>query len=137
MANSENRPQPSGVPISITPWLSVRDSKAAVDFYKFAFGAEEVYRLEGENGDIVSRLSVDGAEFWLSEASPAGETGKPENAGIGSVRMILTVSNPEVFFDQAIKAGATEIFPVSEDYGWKLGKLSDPFGHVWEIGYEL
>ena len=57
------------IPCSIAPWLSVRDCVKAVDFYKSAFGAIEVYRLETPDGGLVARLSINGAEFWLSEGS--------------------------------------------------------------------
>jgi len=53
------------------------------------------------------------------------------------VRMILTVADPDSVFAEAIRAGATEIHPVSEDHGWRSGRLKDPFGHHWEIGHEL
>jgi len=51
--------------------------------------------------------------------------------------MILVVDDPESVFEKAIKAGAKEIFPVGEEYGWKLGRIADPFGLHWEIGYQL
>jgi PhnB protein len=122
---------------SIAPWLSVRDSVRAVDFYKSAFGASEVYRLEVPDGGLVVKLSVDGAEFWLSDASPDDGNLNPESLGGGSVRMILTVPDPDALFVQALKAGASEIFPVGEEHGWRLGRLVDPFGLHWEIGRPL
>ncbi len=64
---------------SIAPWLSVRNSARAVDFYKSAFGALEVFRLEGPDGSVVARLSVDGAEFWLSDESPEHGNFSPES----------------------------------------------------------
>jgi PhnB protein len=117
---------------SIAPWLTVRNGANAILFYRAAFGAVEVYHLESPDGNVVSRLSVDGAEFWLSD-------GNPDNTNLEEVgiRMILTVSNPDAMFDRALKAGATEIFPVGEDYGWRLGRLVDPYGHHWEIGHPL
>ncbi len=117
---------------SIAPWLTVRNSIKAVEFYKSAFGALEVYRLEGQDGDLVARLSVDGAEFWVSNASDKN-LGR-ETLGGGSVRMILTVADPDSLFNQALKAGATQVFPVGEEHGWRLGRLEDPFGLHWEIG---
>ena len=119
---------------SIAPWLSVRNILKAIDFYNSAFGAVEVYRMEDTNGVLqVVRLSVDGAEFWLSE-KPDHDSPGPEFVGGGSVRMILTVSNPDTLFDRALQAGASQIFPVGEEYGWRLGRLVDPFGLHWEIG---
>src|SRR6266571_7219482 len=90
---------------SIAPWLSVRNSARAVDFYKSAFGATEVYRLEDPGGGVVAKLSVDGAEFWLSDESPEHGNFSPESLGGGSVRMILTVADPDAVFRQARKAG--------------------------------
>jgi PhnB protein len=121
----------------IAPWLSVRGSAEAVEFYKAAFGALEVYRLEDPDGGVVSRLSVDGAEFWLSEESADHGNASPETLGASSVRMILTVADPDLLFAQALAAGASEVFPVGEEHGWRLGRLMDPYGHHWEIGHEL
>lgn len=122
---------------SITPWLSVRNSAQAVDFYKSAFGATEVFRLEDPGGGVVARLSVDGAEFWLSDESPKHGNFSPQSLGGGSVRMVLIVPNPDAVFLTALKAGASEVFPVGEEHGWRLGRVVDPFGHHWEIGRQL
>ena len=122
---------------SIAPWLSVRSSAKAIDFYKSAFGANEVYRLEDPGGGVVVRLSVNGAEFWLSQDSPDSADSSGEPVGGGSIRMILTVPNPDAIFAQAITAGAIQVFPVGEEHGWRLGRLVDPFGLHWEIGYQL
>ena len=121
----------------IAPWLSVRNSAQAVDFYKFAFGATEVFRLEDPGGSVVARLSVYGAEFWLSEESPEHGNFSPQSLGGGSVRMILTVPDPNAVFLRALKAGASEVFPVGEEHGWRLGRVVDPFGHHWESGRQL
>jgi PhnB protein len=121
---------------TIAPWLSVRESAKAVEFYKSAFGAAEVYRLEGRDG-VVARLSVDGAEFWLSDESPEHGNFSPETLGGCSVRIILTVADPDAAFARAIKAGATEVWPVSEGHGWRIGRVVDPYGHHWEIGRPL
>jgi PhnB protein len=119
---------------SIAPWLSVPNGAKAVDFYKSAFGATEVYRMEDPGGGVVVRLSVDGSEFWVSGES---NNSNPAPLGGGSVRMILTVADPDALFARALRAGATEIFPVGEEYGWRLGRLADPFGLHWEIGHPL
>ena len=125
----------SSFPTSIAPWLSVRGIVKAVNFYKAAFGASEVYRLEDPDGVLmVARLYVDGAEFWLSDESPETANQAPESAKENSIRMILTVADPDTMFDQALKAGASQVFPVGEQHGWRLGRLIDPFGHHWEIG---
>ncbi len=122
---------------SIAPMLSVRNGARAVEFYKAAFGATEVYRVEDPSGAVVSRLSVDGAEFWVSDESPENANYSPESLGGGSVRMILTVRDPDTAFERALAAGAQSIVAVEEAYGWRLGRVVDPFGHHWEIGRPL
>ena len=123
------------IPTSIAPWLTLRDGEAAVEFYKAAFGAIETYRLDMPDGGLVCRLSVYGAEFWVSNGIPENEAVGKENLGGGTIRLILTVADPEGFFSRAINAGAVEIYPVGEAYGWKLGRVEDPFGLHWEIGH--
>lgn len=122
---------------SINPWLSVRNGARALEFYKAAFGAKEAYLLDGGDKGIVARLSIDSAEFWVADESPAHGNPSPESIGGSPVRMILTVADPDSVFDQAIRAGATETHPVSEGHGWRIGRIKDPFGHHWEIGREL
>jgi PhnB protein len=122
-------------PCSIAPWLSVRNGARAVDFYKSAFGATEVFRLDA--GGVVARLSVDGAEFWLGDESPEHGNFSPESLGGGSVRMVLTVADPDAVFARALRAGASKVVPVREEHGWRFGRLVDPFGHHWEIGRPL
>ena len=127
----------TSVVCSIAPMLSVRNGARAVEFYKSAFGAIEVYRVEDPGGLVVSRLSIDGAEFWLSDEAPEHGNFSPESLGGGSVRMILTVPNPDAMVAQALAAGAREVVAVEEAYGWRLGRVVDPFGHHWEIGHPL
>jgi PhnB protein len=132
---STPRPSPRAV-TTIAPWLCVRRSASAVDFYKAAFGALEVFRM-GNDESVVARLSVNGAEFWLSDESPEHHNFSPESLGGITVRIILTVNDPDAVFARAIKTGAKEIYPVSEEHGWRIGRVVDPFGHHWEIGRPL
>jgi len=120
---------------SLAPWISV--PVGAIDFYKSAFDATEVYHHNDPSGGVVVRLSVKGAEFWLSQESPDSANPASEPVGGGMIRLILTVPNPDEVFDRAVKAGAKEIYPVSEGHGWRVGHISDPYGLHWEIGYPL
>jgi len=123
---------------AIEPWLTLKNGEEAVAFYRSAFNAEETYRLSDPGGGLVVRLAVNGAGFWISGESGSNEMNKPVTPlGGDNVRMILIVDDPEKLFAQAIKAGAKEIFPVGEEYGWRLGRVSDPFGMHWEIGHQL
>ena len=78
---------------------------------------------------MVSRLSVVGAESWVSDESPEHGSFSPESRGGGTVRMILTVPDPDATFAQALAAGAREVVAVEEAYGWRVGRVVDPFGH--------
>lgn len=127
----------ASVNVSIAPMLSVREGARAVEFYKAAFGAIEVFRVEDPSGAVVSRLSVEGAEFWVADESPPHQNFSPESLGGGTVRLILTVPDPDAIFARAVQAGAREVVAVQEAYGWRLGRVVDPFGHHWEIGHPL
>ena len=129
--------RPGTMKTTIAPWLSVRGSAKAVEFYKAAFGATEAYRIEDPSGSVVARLSVEGAEFWVGDESPEHKNFSPETLSGGTVRMVFTVSDPDAMFARAVKAGAKEVHPVAEQHGWRIGRVMDPFGHHWEIGREL
>jgi PhnB protein len=119
---------------TIAPWLAVLDAQEAVDFYAAAFGALEEYRLEGDDARVaVAQLSVGGAPFWVQDDPDAS----PVAPGVGSVRMILSVEDPFAAFERAIAAGATAVAPVHDEHGWRTGRLTDPFGHDWEVSRRL
>ncbi|MBS0203742.1 MAG: VOC family protein [Planctomycetes bacterium] len=123
---------------TIAPMLSVRRGAAAVEFYQRAFGAVVVMLIDDGQGSVVAHLSVDGADFWIADESPPHSNFSPESLGGGTVRMVLTVADPDALYDRAINAGATIVWPVSDQpYGWRVGRLFDPFGHHWEIGKPL
>jgi PhnB protein len=124
---------------SILPQLSVRRGRAAIEFYRAAFGAVEEYRVGGTDGDeaVVAQLFVGGASFWLADESPPHGNFSPESVGGATTRMLLVVDDPGAVVARAIAAGATEVRPVTEEHGWRLGRIADPFGHHWEIGTPL
>jgi PhnB protein len=122
---------------SIAPMLSVRNGAKAIEFYKGAFGAGELFRIDSESGAVVARLSVGGAEFWVADESPEHLNFSPESLGGGTVRMVMIVNDPDAAVERAVTAGGTVINPVSNQYGWRLGRIVDPFGHHWEIGKPL
>lgn len=121
----------------ISPLLSVRRGAEAVEFYKSAFDAEVLYRIDAPDGAVVARLSVDGAEFWVADESPEHKNFSPEALGGGTVRIVMIVDNPDEAFAKAVRAGANVVWPVENQHGWRIGRVVDPFGHHWEIGKQL
>ena len=119
----------------IAPWLSVADATKAVEYYKAAFGAVELECLEDEAGSVVvAQLSIGGADFWVQQD---GETDPHALGDRSPVRMILTVEDPDAVFARAVDAGATEVAPITEGNGWRIGRVADPSGHHWEVGKPL
>jgi PhnB protein len=117
----------------------VRRGRAAVDFYVAAFGAVEVYRVGGTEADesVVAQLAIGDASFWVSDESPPNRHFSPESLGGTTVRMLLITEDPDAVVARAVALGATTVAAVEEAYGWRLGRIEDPFGHHWEIGHPL
>lgn len=123
----------------IQPQLSVRNGRAAVEFYQAAFSAVERYRVGGTDAHeaVVSQLSVGDSWFWVADESPGHANFSPASLGGGTVRMLLIAADPQALIGRAVAAGAREVYPAAEEHGWLLGRIEDPFGHHWEIGRPL
>ncbi|MBS1805749.1 MAG: VOC family protein [Acidobacteria bacterium] len=133
MASSESKIEPT-----LTTLLNVRRGAEAIDFYTRAFGATTLSRIDAPDGSVVAQLSTGGGIFWVADESPAHQNFSPEHLGGSTMRMILITDDPHAAFDRAIAAGASSISPVKdESYGWRIGRVVDPFGHHWEIGKPL
>jgi PhnB protein len=117
----------------IVPELFGRRGRAAVDFYKEAFGAVEDYRVGDE--EIVAQLSVGEATFWIHDEAPT--LGNVSPGSTTTVRLLLVVEDPDAAVERAVTAGATAEGPVGDEHGWRIGRITDPFGHRWEIGKPL
>jgi PhnB protein len=137
MDPTSDRLSPDGA--TIMPQLSVRRGRAAVEFYKAAFGAVEDYRVGGTDfhDSVVAQLSVGDASFWVADESPAHGNFSPESVGGATTRMLLIVEDPAATIARAVAAGARQIYPAHEEHRWLLGRIEDPFGHHWEIGKPL
>ena len=123
---------------TLTTIIYVRRSAQAVDFYTRAFGASSLQRLDNEDGSVLAHLTIGKSNFWVSEESPAHQNFSPESLGGSTLHMVIIDDNPDAVFDQAIAAGATSISPVQDEpYGWRIGRLVDPYGHHWEVGKVL
>ena len=91
----------------------------------------------GEGDDIVAQLGVGDAAFWVAPPSAELKRMSPRSIGGATGRTLLVVEDPDTIVRQSVAAGATELSPVSEEHGWRLGRIVDPFGHEWEIGRQL
>jgi PhnB protein len=121
---------------SIQPELWVDRPVAAVAFYQAAFGATVLHRV-GIGDDIVAQLAVDDAAFWVASASANMRRLDPHAIDGTTSRTLLVVDDPAGTMAQAVAAGATEASPVTDEHGWRLGRIVDPYGHEWEIGKPL
>jgi PhnB protein len=118
---------------SIQPELWVESPSKAVAFYEAAFGATVLHRV-GDTDDIVAQLGVGDAAFWVAGTSATMKRLSPRAIGGATSRTLLVVDDPDSVLGRAVAAGATESSPVSDEHGWRLGRIIDPFGHEWEIG---
>lgn len=120
----------------IQPELWVDRAGAAVEFYEAAFGATVLHRV-GEGDEIVVQLAVGDAAFWVTSASPDLKRFSPRSIGGATGRTLLVVDDPDSTLRQAVDAGAREMSAITDEHGWRLGCVVDPFGHEWEIGRPL
>ena len=124
--------------MELTPFLTVKDARGVVEFYKKAFGAIEISRQSTPTGQFIIEMSLEGQRFYAVDENPAGFNLSPKTLGGTSVRMSLIVGDPDAFADRAVAAGATIIFPVDDQpYGMRQGRIADPEGHHWLIGKPL
>lgn len=124
----------------ISPHLTVSDAAEAIEFYKKAFGAEEVDRHAAPDGKRImhAKLLVNGGTLLLNDDFPEysnGQSNTPQASGGVSTVLHLQVSDADTVYNQALAAGATVRFPLADQFwGDRYGQLKDPFGHVWSIG---
>ncbi|MGH7776722.1 MAG: VOC family protein [Candidatus Dormibacterales bacterium] len=117
----------------IQPELWVERPSQALAFYEAAFGAVVAHRV-GEGEDIVAQLAVGEAAFWIASAGPDNRRFSPLAIGGATSRTLLLVDDPGAVLSRALGAGATQVSPVRDEHGWRLGRILDPSGHEWEIG---
>ena len=120
---------------SVTPGLTVNDGARAIDFYKRAFGAEELFRMEGPDGKIGhAEIKIGDSIIMLSDEMPQGCCRSPQALGGTPVNIFLYVKDVDKFFSQAVTAGAKVAMPLSDMFwGDRFGQVTDPFGHSWSL----
>jgi len=119
---------------SVTPYLTVTDSARAIDFYKRAFGAEELYRVDGPDGKVAhAEIRIGDSIIMLSDEMP-GWSRSPQSLGGTPVNIFLYVKDVDGVFNRAVVAGAKVAMPVSDMFwGDRYGQVTDPFGHSWSL----
>jgi PhnB protein len=117
---------------SVEPELWVGDPAAAIDFYARAFDATVLHRV-GFDDEIVAQLGIGEARFWVSNTGP--RRFDPRVIGGTTSRTLLVTAEPAVVVARAVEAGAELAAGVTDEHGWRLGRIVDPFGHEWEIGH--
>ena len=130
------KPIPEGYH-SITPFLTVRRADRAIDFYRRAFGAEELGRMHGPDGKTVmhAELKIGDSRFFLADEVPGMDCQRsPQTLGGSPAGIYLYVRDVDEMFRKAVNAGATVKRPL-EDMFWgdRTGSVLDPFGHTWDL----
>ena len=136
-----SKPAQLAVPVgrTATPYLVIKDAARAIDFYKRAFGAHEMVRLEGADGRIAHcEIKIGDASILLADEWEGVGATSPSSLGGSPVIIHLQVEDVDAIAKSAIEAGAEVIFPVQDQfYGERAGRLRDPFGHMWLLATKI
>jgi PhnB protein len=118
---------------SVTPYLSIKGAAEAIEFYKRAFSATELFRLVAPNGEIGhAEIKIGDSPIMLADPCEEGPFRNPQSLGGSSVGLHVYVEDVDALFVRAVDAGAKAVRPVQDQfYGDRTGTLEDPFGHVW------
>ena len=128
------KPIPDGYH-TVTPYLICRGAAKALEFYKEAFGAEELFRMPRPDGRVMhAEIRIGDSPIMLADEVAEMQALSPASLGGSPVGILLYVEDVDARFDRAIRAGGTVVRPVQDQfYGDRLGALKDPYGHVWFV----
>jgi PhnB protein len=128
------KPIPEGYH-SVTPYLIVNDGVAALEFYKEAFGATELMRMDAPGGKIAhAEIKIGDSLLMLADECPEMGFRSAQSLGGAAVSLLVYVEDVDARFNRAVAAGAKPLKPVQDQfYGDRSGTVTDPFGHVWTI----
>ncbi|MBO0721677.1 MAG: VOC family protein [Blastocatellia bacterium] len=131
-------PIPSGHH-TVTPRLFIRGAAKAIEFYKQAFGAIEAKRFADPSGKIVSaEIKIGDSIISLTDEAPEWGNHSPQSLGGATAIITLNVVDADAIWNQAVSAGAKIVFPIADQfYGYRQGRLEDPFGLLWVISTHL
>jgi PhnB protein len=128
------KPIPDGYH-AVTPYMVVHDAAKALDFYKKAFGAEELVRMPGPGGKIMhAEIKIGDSMVMLTDENPQMDAKSAKSIGGSPIGICLYVKDVDAVAKQAVAAGAKEVRPVQDQfYGDRSGTFMDPFGLKWTI----
>ena len=128
------KPVPDGYH-TLTPYLRVDGGAAAIEFYKKAFGATELFRFPRQDGRIGhAEIQIGDSRIMLSDEFPEMGFAGPKTRGGTSVQLLIYTDHCDAMVERAVAAGATLTRPVADQfYGDRSGGVTDPYGHVWWI----
>jgi len=116
----------------ITPYLICSNAAAAIEFYKKAFGAVELFRIEGPGKIGHAEMKIGNALFMLADEFPGMGAVSPQTVGGTAVSLYLYVEDVDSFTEKAVAEGLEVLKPVTDQfYGDRSGAFKDPFGHIW------
>jgi PhnB protein len=120
---------------TVSAYLAVEDAARAIEFYKQAFGAQELVRMDAPGGKIGhAELGIGDSRIMLSDPFPQGSTRPPKELGGASAGLFMYVEDVDALVKQAVDAGATVTMEVADQFwGDRFGTITDPFGHIWSI----
>jgi PhnB protein len=128
------KPIPDGYH-TVTPYLIIKNAAGALEFYKKAFGATELFRMPGPDGRVMhAEIKIGDSRIMLADECPEMNARSPQSMGGTPVSLLLYVENVDAFFNQAVSAGAKVDRPVKDQfYGDRSGSVTDPYGHAWHV----
>ncbi len=124
---------------SVTPYLSVKDAARAIEFYKEAFGATELFRLDEPDGKIGhAEIMIGDSHIMLADEKLEMKARSPQTLGGSPVGLMLYVPDVDATVNKAVEAGAKLLRPVADQfYGDRTGGIEDPFGHGWYVATHI
>ena len=132
------KPIPDGYH-SVQPYLAVDDAAKAIDWYKQALGATELFRMDGPGGTIGhAELKIGDSVVLLADPFPQASTKPPKELGGTTASLMLYVEDVDAIVNRATDAGATVTMEVADQFwGDRFGSFTDPFGHSWSIATHI
>jgi PhnB protein len=132
------KPSPEGYH-SVTPYLSIKDAARALEFYKQAFSAKEVMRMNGPDGRVShAEIKIGDSIIMIAEENPQNELRSPQTLNGSTVSIFLYLDDVDPIFNKALSAGAKQIMPLADQFwGDRYGRLTDPFGHSWSLAQHI